>query len=275
MRSVIIQGYEGSFHDEASAKYFGENIEIIPADSFDELIRRYASEPAIDHAMMAIENSIAGSILPNYRLLRESALQVIGEIYHPIRMQLMAPVGKEMSDLIEIHSHPMAIRQCLKHLSAYPTHRMVETSDTAWSAREIAAGHYPHAAAIASRRAAEIFHLDILAEDIHDDSSNFTRFFALSRDEMIPSEMSTKASICVRVSHAPGSLRKLLQIIEEAGINLSKIQSLPVLGEPSTYFFHMDLEFAHVSSYLEVKEKLQKKLDYYKELGVYRGGEIS
>lgn len=277
MNSIIIQGYPGSFHDEASREYFDQELQIISADSFDELVRRYCDELNIDLAIMAIENSIAGSILPNYRLIRDRAmsadgtkLKVVGEIYLPIQMQLMGLPGQTLEDITEVHSHPMALRQCTRFLNKYHNLRMVESIDTALSAAHIHDQQRGGVAAIASRRAAEIYGLDIMAESIQDHQSNYTRFWILSRNTQQHVDGSNKASVCCQISHKRGSLHEVLSILLDHGINMSKIQSLPIPGKLSQYYFHMDFEYEELSAYEKMVSELTSRLSLFVELGRYQ-----
>jgi len=282
MNSIILQGYPGSFHDEASQKYFDQDLSIISADSFDELVRRYCDDKNIDLAIMAIENSIAGSILPNYRLIRDrilnsdgAHLRVVGEIYLPIQMQLMCLPGQQLSDIQEVHSHPMALRQCTRFLREHHHMKMLETIDTALSARDLRASNMTGVAAIASRRAAELYDLEIIRESIQDHRSNYTRFWILSRNTKQILEGANKASICCQISHSRGSLHEVLGIILAHDINMSKIQSLPIPGQLSQYYFHMDLEYEAEEQYEAAITELRGRLEMIIELGRYCKAEVS
>ncbi len=272
---VIIQGHQGAFHDVASQEYFGErNIEIIPANSFNELGQRYKNDPTIDYGIMAIENSIAGTILPNYRILREHQFWIKGEIYLRIKMNLMCLPNQQLTDIKEVHSHPMAIYQCLQFLNQYPDFKLVESEDTALSAKYIVENKQLQTAAIASERAAELYGLQILENGIEDNKANYTRFFVVGRTPEIPTQPN-KASIWCRIAHQKGSLLKVLQAIESKGINLSKLQSFPVLGKLSEYFFHMDLEFDDLDQFYALKAEVTNMTVDFHELGIYKKADIS
>ena len=221
---------------------------------------------------MAIENSIAGSIMPNYTLLMESTLTIVGEIYVQIHHQLMALPGTKIEDLKEVHSHYMAIQQCRNFFASYPHIHLVETADTALAARDIALQGLKNTAAIASLTAAELYNLEILARGIETVKNNYTRFLILSRDATSV-EDPNKASVHFRVSHAPGSLLKALEVISGNGLNLSKIQSFPVIEEEWRYYFHCDLEFENIDQFEKAKEGLKCVTEMLRVLGVYHKGE--
>lgn len=272
---IAIQGFRASFHEIAAIKYFGEDIETIACDSFTKLFYTMQQKLA-DFAVCAIENSLAGSLLPNYAMLRNSDLEIIGEIYLRIEMNLMALEGSEIEDLEEVHSHPIALLQCRNFFRNYPNIQLVESSDTALSAEEIKKHHIKHRGAVASRRAAEINHLHILAEDIHDNKRNFTRFLVLTNKNNInnnSTSLKNKASISFRANHTPGSLAKILTIIGNYNINLTKIQSLPVIGEEWQYYMYADLEFESYDDYLKMINDIEQYCTELKVLGVYQQGE--
>lgn len=225
-----------------------------------------------DYAVCAFENAIAGSILPNYARLRNTNLEIFGEVYLCIEMNLMALAEQKLEDIEEIHSHPMAFLQCEDFLSEYPNIQLVESKDTASSAKEIKEHHIKHRAAIASRRAAEVFDLEIIAADIHDNKRNFTRFLALRRRNGELVKGINKASISFRSSHLPGSLAKILTKIGEYGVNLNKIQSLPVLGEEWKYYFYVDLRFEEFAAYRKMMDEIEPLTSELKILGEYQQG---
>ncbi len=268
---LVIQGFAGSFHDEAARKYFGNNrIEIVPARSFDELGYMLQHDQSINYGVMAIENSIAGSILQNYRILRENDFWISGEVYLRISHNLMALPGQKIEDIKEAHSHPMAIYQCLDYFKSYPDISLVESEDTALSAAKIAEGNIKNRAAIASRLAAQEYGLEILAEEIESSKVNYTRFVIVSREgEYSSMGNANKASIYLRVSHNKGSLLKVLQKIADHNINISKLQSFPVLGKMTEYYFHLDLEFDHITQYEDCIEEVKRVSFGLDELGIY------
>jgi prephenate dehydratase len=271
---VSIQGFEGSFHQEAARQFYGKNTEVICCATFREVIKIAGNKKESDGGVMAIENSIAGSILPNYNLLQKSNLKIIGEVYLQIKQNLMVNPGVKLSDIKEVHSHHMAIQQCLDYLDKH-NWRLVETDDTALSAKHIHKHHSKHIAAIASKLAAEIYELDIIAPNIHTLKNNYTRFLILQRAEEVKEVAdANKASINFHTDHSKGSLAKVLNIIADAGINLSKLQSMPIPGSDFKYSFHADMEF-------ETKEQLNSAMKDVKEmteglqiLGVYKNGKL-
>ncbi|GAA3938406.1 prephenate dehydratase [Hymenobacter algoricola] len=269
--SVAIQGFAGSFHDVAARHYFGPATATAPCATFGEVVRRVADGTA-GHGLMAIENSIAGSILPNYTLLRNAGLRVAGEVYLHIRQHLLVLPGQPLAAIREVHSHPMALLQCADFLGQHPW-RLVETEDTALSARRIREGQLTGVAAVAGARAAELYDLEILTPDIHAEPKNYTRFLVLARPADTPeAARPDKASLCFHTAHAQGSLARVLVCIAEQGINLSKLQSCPQPGSTWHYSFHADLEFddpARLDAALRAIEPLTENVQV---LGRYRRG---
>lgn len=272
VQKVSIQGYEGSFHQEAARVFFGKQVEVICCATFRDVIRIASSKKESDGGVMAIENSIAGSILPNYNLLQKSNLTIIGEVYLQIRQNLMVNPGVQLEDIREVHSHPMAIQQCFGFLDKY-NWKLVETEDTALSAQHIQQHRSKHIAAIASKLAAEIYGLDLIAPNIHTLKNNYTRFLILQRDD-IPAEIegADKASINFHTDHSKGSLAKVLTKIAEAGINLSKLQSFPIPGSDWRYSFHADLEFDSADQFYNMIAAVEKLTEALKIYGVYKKG---
>jgi prephenate dehydratase len=272
---IAIQGYEGSFHQEAARIFWGKKVDVAPCDTFRELIRQTEANGEVSGAMMAIENSIAGSILPNYSLLQKSNLVIIGEVYLHIKQQLMANPGVALSDIREVHSHPMALLQCMDFLETNPHWKLIETEDTALSARHIHQRHHKHAAAIASKLAAELYGLEIIAPNIHTLKNNFTRFLVLVKIEnAVDIPDANKASVNFITDHSRGSLARVLTTIANEGINLSKLQSVPIPGSDFLYSFHADMEFeeaGHFYDFLKVMEEQTKGLRVF---GVYKKGEL-
>jgi prephenate dehydratase len=270
-KRVAIQGALASFHETAALEFFGEEIEIVECATFPQLFNVMKTGEA-DYAVCAFENAIAGSILPNYARLRNTNLEIFGEVYLCIEMNLMALAGQTIDQIEEIHSHPMAFLQCEDFLSEYPNIQLVESSDTASSAKDIKENHIKHRAAIASKRAAEVFDLEIIAPDIHDNKRNFTRFLALRRRNGDLVKGINKASISFRSNHLPGSLAKILTKIGEHGVNLNKIQSLPVIGEEWKYFFYVDLRFEEFADYRKMMDEIEPLTSELKILGEYQQG---
>ena len=271
---VSIQGYEGSFHQSAAMKFFGNATEILPCATFNEVIKS-VNLKEVDAGVMAIENSIAGSILPNYNLLQKSNLVIVGEVYLQIGQNLLVNKNVKLEDIKEVHSHPMALQQCLVFLEKY-NWKLIETEDTALSAKHIHQHKSKHIAAIASRLAAELFSLKILAPNIHTMKNNYTRFLILKRlNEMQTPEEANKASLNFHTDHSKGSLAKVLTKISEADINLSKLQSFPIPGSNFKYSFHADLEFDNLSQFESVIKAIQPSTEYLKINGVYKNGKLS
>lgn len=271
---VSIQGYEGSFHQVAARQFFGKDVEVITCPNFRDVVKVASNKKESDGGVMAIENSIAGSILPNYNLLQKSKLKVVGEVYLHIAQNLMVNRGVKLEDIREVHSHPMAILQCIDFLEKH-NWKLVETEDTALSAKHVHQHKSKHIAAIASKLAAELFDLDMIAPNIHTLKNNYTRFLIL-QPENIAHEVSNadKASINFHTDHSRGSLAKVLTNIAEGGINLSKLQSFPIPGSDFKYSFHADMEFDSLDQFNTVVEKITPMTEELKVYGVYKKGEM-
>jgi len=269
---VSIQGYEGSFHQMAARQYFGKDVKVIPCATFREVVKIASNKKESNGGVMAIENSIAGSILPNYTLLQKSNLKIVGEVYLPIKQHLLVNPGVTLADIKEVHSHPMAIQQCMDYLDNFHW-KLVDTDDTALSAKHIHQHKSKHIAGIAGKLAAELFDLQILVPNIHTQKNNYTRFLMLQRaDEVIISSNANKASLNFITDHSKGSLAKVLTKIAEGGINLSKLQSMPIAGTNFTYSFHADMEFDHVGQFDEVIKSMKSLTAQIKIFGVYKNG---
>ena len=271
-KRVSIQGYEGSFHQVAAQLFHGKKVQVIPCDTFRDVVRVASSKKESEGGLMAIENSIAGSILPNYNLLQKSNLRIIGEIYLQIRQNLLVNPGVQLEDIHEVHSHTMALQQCYDFLDKYKW-KLVETDDTALSAKAIHQHKSKHIAAIASKLAAELYELDILAPNIHTMKNNYTRFLMLEREESAePVEGADKASVTFHTDHSKGSLVKVLSRIAEGGINLSKLQSFPIPGTDFKYAFHADMEFDDRDQFDRVLKEIEPLTEAVKVYGVYKRG---
>ncbi|HMU47580.1 MAG TPA: prephenate dehydratase [Chitinophagaceae bacterium] len=272
-KKVSIQGYEGSFHQVAARFFYGRQVEIIPCGTFHDVIKIALNKNESDGGVMAIENSIAGSILPNYNLLQKSDLRIIGEIYLQVKQNLLVNHGVSLEDIKEVHSHSMALQQCYEFLEKY-NWKLVETEDTALSARHIHQHRATHIAAIASKLAAELYDLHILAPDIHTLKNNYTRFLFLERKgESDVVKDADKASVNFHTDHSKGSLAKVLTRIAEGGINLSKLQSFPIPGSDFKYSFHADMEFDSVNRFEQVIESIKPLTAAIKIYGVYKKGD--
>ena len=273
MAKVSIQGYEGSFHQVAAQQFFGKEVEVVPCATFREAIRVAASKNESDGGVMAIENSIAGSILPNYNLLQKSNLRIIGEIYLQIKQNLLVNPGVKLEDIREVHSHYMALLQCVDFLETHPQWKLVETEDTALSAKHLQQHRSKHIAAIASTLAADLFGLDVLAPAIQTMKNNYTRFLILQREERAGMVVdSDKASVNFHTDHSRGSLARVLTKIAEGGINLSKLQSFPIPGSDWEYSFHADMEFDSLDQFNKVIESIRPITAALKVYGIYKKG---
>jgi prephenate dehydratase len=271
-KGFTIQGYEGSFHQEAARKFFGKQVGVIPCDTFREVIKIGANKKESDGAVMAIENSIAGSILPNYNLLQKSNLKIVGEVYLQIKQNLLVNPGVKLEDIKEVHSHTMALQQCYDFLDQYKW-KLVETEDTALSAKHIHQHKSKHIAAIASKLAAELYQLDVIAPAIQTMKNNYTRFLILQREDMaVKITEANKASVNFVTDHSKGSLARVLTAIAEGGINLSKLQSFPIPGSNFKYSFHADMEFEKLDQFNTVIASIKPATVELKIYGIYKNG---
>lgn len=273
-KKVTIQGYEGSFHQVAARQFFGKNVEVIPCATFREVVRIGEDAKQSDGAVMAMENSIAGSILPNYNLLQKSKLQVIGEVYLSISQNLLVYPGVQLEEIKEVHSHPMAILQCLEYLEDQAW-KLVESEDTALSAKQIRQHKSKHIAAIASKLAAQLYDLDVITPDIHTLKNNITRFLI-----MVPAKQkmeiadADKASIYFQTDHSKGILSKVLAKIAKGGANLSKLQSMPIPGSTFKYGFYADIEFEQKRQLDQLLAELKLMTNSFKVFGLYKKGKV-
>ena len=271
---VAIQGYEGCFHHIAAEGFFGEGIRIVPCATFRGVVRAL-EERSADTALMAIENSIAGSILPNYGLLQDRRLRVVGEVYLQIRQNLLVLPDVELEDIREVWSHPMALLQCADYLDDKGW-RLVETEDTALSARHVAEQGARNAAAIAGELPARLFGLKVIAPEINTIRNNHTRFMVLRRSEDCKEDENrdtiNKASMFFQVGHHQGSLVSVLNTMERSNIQLTKLQSYPVPSDPFHYLFHLDMEFQDVWEYREAVMHMSAVSDGLTVYGEYTKG---
>ena len=269
---VSIQGYEGSFHQVAAQQFFGKNVIVIPCANFRDVVKIASNKKESDGEVMAIENSIAGSILPNYNLLQKANLKIVGEIFLQIKQHLLVNPGVKLSDIREVHSHPMAIQQCLEYLDEQGW-KLVETEDTALSARHLHQHRSKHIGAIASKLAADLFQLEVIAPNIHTMKNNYTRFLILQREDAaqhIPD--ANKASVNFHTDHSRGSLARVLTCIADGGINLSKLQSLPIPGTEFKYSFHADMEFDDLNQFERVMKQIGGITEGLRIYGIYKRG---
>jgi prephenate dehydratase len=273
-KKVTIQGYEGSFHQVAARQFFGKNVEVIPCATFREVVRIGEDEKESDGGVMAIENSIAGSILPNYNLLQKSKLQVIGEVYLSISQNLLVYPGVKLEEIKEVHSHPMAILQCLDYLENQDW-KLVETEDTALSAKHLHEYKSKHTAAIASKLAAQLYDLDVITPDIHTLKNNITRFLIMvPAKQKVEISDANKASIYFQTDHSKGILSKVLAKIAQGGANLSKLQSMPIPGSTFKYGFYADIEFEQKKQLDKLLVELKLMTNNFKVFGIYKKGKV-
>ncbi len=271
---IAIQGIEGSFHQAAALHYYEEEINVVPSRSFHELVDFAEDSARTEGAVMAIENSIAGSIMPNYLLLLESCLHAVGEVYLRIAQNLMTRPSVSIENLKEVHSHPMAIQQCRQFFKGFPHIHLVETEDTAVSAKYVAENQLNDVGVIAGSVAADLYGLQIIFPHIETVKNNYTRFLILSREGNDEKTNGfNKATIHFKVSHTPGSLVKALSIISDHGLNLSKIQSFPVVQKEWQYYFHGDIEFDDREQFNQAFSELENATDMLRILGIYKKGE--
>lgn len=265
---VAIQGISTSFHEVAALQYFGKAIQTVECLSFHELCEAIKNGNA-DYGVMAIENSIAGSILPNYFLLQQYHFSILGEVYLPIHMHLLVLPGVALTSIKTIESHPMAIRQCSDYLHSLSNVVIRESEDTAWSAKKIRENQLKDTAAIANEHAAKKFGLTILEKRIETHKKNFTRFLILSKRDA-EQKSGNKASLSFEVANEVGSLADALMTFKNHEINLSKIQSVPIIGKPSEYTIHIDVEWKKRKKYDESIQQLIRQVRNLNIMGEYK-----
>lgn len=280
-KRVAIQGGAGSNHEIAAKAFFNnENLEMIPCDSFEELFGILKKDSSI-YGIIAIENTLVGSILQNYTLLKDSGLVIIGEYKLRIKHQLLALPGQKIEDITEVHSHPMALAQCSEFLKKHPHIKQITRDDTALSGKWIRDNQLTGVAAIAPELAAQIYDLEILARDIETNKRNFTRFLIISDkgkvevEELLLNNKVNKSSLVFALPHSEGSLSKVLSILAFYNINLSKIQSLPIVGHEWEYLFYIDIVFEDYNRYLQSLDAIRPLTKGLKTLGEYHVGKRS
>ncbi|MDO5571002.1 MAG: prephenate dehydratase [Bacteroidales bacterium] len=278
MKKVAIQGVKGCYHEMAAREYFNnEEIEIVPCVSFAEMFEQFKKDPSL-LGIMAIENTIAGSLLQNHELLRQSNMRIIGEHKLHISHTLSALPGEKLEDIKEVNSHPIALMQCMEYLEKRPDIKIVEKGDTASSAADISRLNLSGHAAICSEYASKIYGLNILAKAIETNKRNFTRFLTLadqwSSDDYIDKSNINKSSLVFCVPHTHGSLSKVLTIFSFYDLNLTKIQSMPILGREWEYRFYIDLTFDDYIRYKQALEAIMPFTKDFKILGEYENATI-
>ena len=279
MKRVAIQGIAGSYHDIAAHHYFDkEEIELVPCETFRQVTATIKKDPTVI-GVMAIENTIAGSLLPNHELIRESGLLIVGEYKLRIEHALVALPGTALNDIREINSHPIALMQCTDFLDTLPHAKVVEKGDTAMSARWIAQNNLTEHAAICGKPAAEIYGLNVLAESIETNKRNFTRFLVIAdkwhADDLLAGKAKNKASFVFAISHTSGSLAKVLSVLSFYDMNLTKIQSLPIVGREWEYMFYINLTFTDFTRYKQAMDAIIPLTKDFNILGEYAEGRQS
>ncbi len=272
MKQIVgIQGVKGSYHHGVALSYFGNDIEINECMSFHELVHNLENGVCTD-AVMAIENSIAGSIIPNYAYIDEHNITICGEFYLPIHHCLMALPGQDIKDIKEVYSHPMALLQCKEFFKEHSHIKLIEDADTAEVGKRISEKQLKGVAGIAGITAAQIYNLDVLAEEIQTIKTNSTRFFILNKqeDSGVKPEDKDKASLKFVLDHKRGSLAVILNVLSDCKLNLTKIQSLPVIEKPWKYAFFVDVTFEEYENYKKAISILEIMTTELKELGVYK-----
>ena len=267
---IGIQGIKGSFHHQVVQEYFGADVEVDECMSFEELVSGLVIGKT-DEAVMAIENSIAGPIIPNYALIDKYNLHIIGEHYLTIHQNMMALAGQTVEDILEVHSHPMALLQCMDFLKRYPNIKIVEDKDTAETARRIQLNQLKGIAAIGSKAAAEMYDLEIIAPEIQTIKLNMTRFVIINKNDLfVDKNEINRASLKFELNHKRGSLATILNVMSDCQLNLTKIQSLPKIETPWKYSFFVDVTFENYADFAKAKSLMEIMADYFKVLGEYK-----
>lgn len=273
-KRIAIQGGYGAFHEIAAYHYFENvDIEIVPRNTFKDLFKALKNGQ-VDYGITAIENSIAGSILPNYTLLQETRMQIVGEIFLRIKQNLVAMPGQTIQDITEVRSHPMAILQCQRYFDDHPRIRLIDSMDTALSAKEIADNRIMGAGAISSTQAAARYNLAIIAPGIETNKMNYTRFLILKgrTEDQDNDPNANKASLSFALAHKIGGLSKVLSILSFHEINLAKVQSMPIVGKDWEYQFFVDVEIDDHSHYLQAIEAIKPFTQGLQIMGEYVKG---
>ncbi len=271
---IAIQGIKGSFHHQVAQEFFQDSTWLDECMSFENLVKSLKDNKT-EKGIMALENSIAGSIIPNYALIDHNDLHIIGEHYLDIHMNLMVLKGQKIEDIKEVHSHPIALLQCAVFFKQYPHIKLVESGDTAETARRIKENNLMGIGAVASPIAARMYDLDILAAGIHTVKSNKTRFVIVkTQSKELPKEEINKASIKFELDDTPGSLATVLNVMNNCKLNLTKIQSMPIIETPFQYSFFVDVVFAKYKHYEKAKKILELMTTHFKVLGEYKNGKL-
>lgn len=267
---IAIQGIKGSFHHQVAIEYFHEDVQVDECLSFEAVADSLVNNQS-QLAVMAIENSIAGSIIPNYALIDKHNLHIIGEYYLDIIQNLMVLNGQKLEDIHEVHSHPMALLQCMNFLKMNPKIKLVEDKDTAETARRIEQHQIKNIAAIGSKVAAQMYNLNIIVPEIQTINNNMTRFFILSKNINLQNkEFINKASLKFELDDTPGNLATVLNVMNNCKLNLTKIQSMPIIETPFQYSFFVDVVFEKYKHYEKATKILEIMTKQFKVLGEYK-----
>jgi prephenate dehydratase len=272
MKKISIQGVKGCFHEQAARLFYQDHglvdPQIVECLTFNDLYLSMDKGLA-DAAVMAIENTVSGGLLPNFELLRKYDRKIKGEVFLRIQQNLMALPGQKIEDIKEVRTHYMAINQTREFFKNYPWIRLVESEDTAKSAADVALNGLMGVGAVASTLAADLYGLEILAESIETYKQNFTRFLIFDDALEVDSSKVNKASMCFTLSHTPGSLAHVLTILSFYGMNLTRIQSLPIPGQEWQYFFYVDIKFEDHLRYEQALAAVRPLMEDLDILGEY------
>ncbi|WP_412561655.1 prephenate dehydratase [Winogradskyella sp. MIT101101] len=273
-KPIAIQGIKGSFHHEVAQLYFNDKADVIECMSFDGTVDSLLKGNT-DFVVMALENSIAGSIIPNYALIDNHNLTMVGEYYLDIQHNLLALKGETVESIKEVHSHPMALLQCKVFFKDFPHIKLVEAKDTADVAKQISEENIKGIAAIASKKAAHLYGLDVLAESIQTIKHNETRFVIVKRENYeVERKGINKASLKFELDHKRGSLATILNVMSDCKLNLTKIQSLPKIDTPWKYAFFVDVTFEDYKDYEKASSIMQLMAENFKVLGEYKNARL-
>ncbi|GAA4758718.1 MULTISPECIES: prephenate dehydratase [Flavobacterium] len=266
---VAIQGIKGSFHQQVANNYFGDKVQVVECKTFKDVAKQL-NKGLVDYAVMAIENSIAGALIPNYALIDDNHFNVLGEYFLKISLNLMALPGQKIEDIKEVYSHPIALLQCAKFLEKHKHIKVIESSDTAITAKRIYDEKIKGIAALAGPTAAQVFELDIMASEVQSVESSITRFMILEKDKSsLEQNKINKASIKFELDDTPGSLATILNVMNNCKLNLTKIQSMPIVEKPFQYSFFVDVVFDKYKHFEKAKSVLEIMTTHFKLLGEY------
>lgn len=278
-RKVLIQGFRGSYHEMAARRYFKGEMEIMPTLTFDELFRLMQYDRSL-YGIVAIENSVSGSILPNYNLINDTGVLILGEVKIRVSLNLLACQGQDISDIYEVRSQALALMQCREFFIKYPDIRLIESADTALSAKEVSELRMPGVGVVASSLAAELYGLNVLASGIESNSRNYTRFLILGpgqepeKGNLKAQSQVNKASLVIRLPHSKGSLVEVLSVFSSRGCNLTTVQSTPIIGREWEYLFYVDMTFDDYLLFRSAVDKASMVCSEIRVLGEYFEGEV-